>query len=309
MRLLILLSTAILFVIYSSCFFWQTLIDTTKLSAAGDAIYNFIQTETDLPRTVTNVTIPRVIHRMWANDDFLNEEHSEMTQHFNHCLDIYNRKQWKTILWSDESIQNFIQMYYPAFISTFEAYPFTIQRVDAARYFILYHFGGVYMDMDIGCFATKDIGEIVKVMEASGKYAALPKTQPIGLSNDVMFASRNSPFFKKAIDVLPTKNRWFGIHYLTVLYSTGSLYASLLYLNLNPTEQRQIAIIPPQLYSEKGTRFFQHLHGSSWHNSGEWVLRYFYDFGFEFALLFILLLLLLIRFRPLRRRKKQSKQT
>ena len=53
-----------------------------------------------------------------------------------------------------------------------------------------------------------------------------------------------------AIDALPTKNRWFGIHYLTVLYSTGSSFLSLLYYQ-KPLERRQNAIIPPRLYTER----------------------------------------------------------
>ena len=161
------------------------------------------------------------------------------------------------------------------------------------------------MDMDVGCFKTKDIGDLVHYIEASGKQVSLPKTDPVGLSNDIMIASKNSSFFEKAITSLPTKNRWFGIHYLTVLYSTGSLFVSLLYFKQKPLEQRQIAIIPPRLYTRKGTRYFRHLHGSTWHGKDQWIVQNW--FAFLIILFCIVLLLLWIRLRPLRFRRKQSK--
>lgn len=306
MRLILLLG--LLFVIYSICssmFFWRTLIVTLRLYAAGDDIYDFVKLD-DTPNATSTVHIPLIMHRTWANDAFLKQYNLEVTQHFNHCLELYSRKQWTTILWTDDSIRSFLQKHYPQFLPTFDEYRFTIQRVDAARYFILYHYGGVYMDMDIGCSSTKDIGNIVSYMEVSGKQVALPQTEPIGVSNDVMFASKNSAFFKEAIDTLPTKNRWFGIHYLTVLYSTGSLFVSLLYFSQKPPEKRPIAIIPPRLYSEKGTSYFRHFRGNTWHYRGEWVFGYW--FVLEFVLFFMLLLLLWMRLRPLRLRRKLSKK-
>lgn len=37
---------------------------------------------------------------------------------------------------------------YPWFLDTFDGYPFPIQRADAIRYFVLAHYGGVYLDLD-----------------------------------------------------------------------------------------------------------------------------------------------------------------
>lgn len=290
--------------LYWTSFFWIALIDTLKLYSAGNNIYDAINLDETPQKRNATIEFPRLIHRMWPNDEFLKQDNTEITRNFNRCIDLH-KENFTTILWTDVSIKNWMQSHYPQFISTlFDAYPFQIQRVDAARYFILYHHGGVYMDMDIGCFKTKDIGDLVTYMEASGKQVALPQTDPVGLSNDVMFAKKNSQFFKKAIDALPTKNRWFGIHYLTVLYSTGSLYLSLLYFNQKPLERKQIAIIPPRLYSKRGTRYFLHFHGSTWHGKDQWIVRNW--FAFLIILFFILLLLLWVRLRPIIRRK-QSK--
>lgn len=37
---------------------------------------------------------------------------------------------------------------YSWFLSTWDNYPFAIERADAIRYFVVYHFGGLYIDLD-----------------------------------------------------------------------------------------------------------------------------------------------------------------
>lgn len=45
----------------------------------------------------------------------------------------------------------FIKKYAPGFLTTYKNYPHPIQQVDAVRYFILYHLGGVFVDLDFEC--------------------------------------------------------------------------------------------------------------------------------------------------------------
>lgn len=37
---------------------------------------------------------------------------------------------------------------YPWFLDTYDGYPNPVQRVDALKYFLMLHYGGVYIDMD-----------------------------------------------------------------------------------------------------------------------------------------------------------------
>ena len=140
---------------------------------------------------------------------------------------------------------------------------------------------------------------------------AFPQTTPVGLSNDVMFASKNSSFFKKAIETLPSKNVWFGTHYLTVLFSTGSMFLSLLYFNQNSLERNEIVIIPPQLYSKKGKGYFRHMHGSSWHGTDalliQWIVRNWYAIVLFFIVMFVCKRMTRLRRTRTRTRTNQSK--
>jgi inositol phosphorylceramide mannosyltransferase catalytic subunit len=51
-------------------------------------------------------------------------------------------------LWTDNSSRNFIEIQYPWFLSTYDGYRFPVQRVDALRYFLMLHYGGIYIDLD-----------------------------------------------------------------------------------------------------------------------------------------------------------------
>jgi len=60
--------------------------------------------------------------------------------------------EYKYILWTDDDLNNFIKTHYQWFYPYFVGYKHNICRIDAARYFILYHYGGIYADMDFYCF-------------------------------------------------------------------------------------------------------------------------------------------------------------
>jgi hypothetical protein len=55
-------------------------------------------------------------------------------------------------IWSDvEDIDHFMKTFYPAYYGIFQSYQQQISRIDFARYFILYEYGGIYIDSDFYC--------------------------------------------------------------------------------------------------------------------------------------------------------------
>lgn len=57
-------------------------------------------------------------------------------------------------MWTDAKSREFVATEYPWFLNTFDNYSQPIQRADAIRYFVLAHFGGIYIDLDDVCFAS-----------------------------------------------------------------------------------------------------------------------------------------------------------
>jgi mannosyltransferase OCH1-like enzyme len=56
--------------------------------------------------------------------------------------------------WDDADNRAFIAEHYAWFLPQYDAYNQTIKRVDAIRYFYLYHYGGIYADMDFECLRS-----------------------------------------------------------------------------------------------------------------------------------------------------------
>ena len=53
--------------------------------------------------------------------------------------------------WTDEMNLQLVKESYPSLLETYIGYEYPIQRADSIRYMILHKFGGVYLDLDIGC--------------------------------------------------------------------------------------------------------------------------------------------------------------
>lgn len=53
--------------------------------------------------------------------------------------------------------------------------------------------------MDVGCRASKNLHDIAQVLEQSSANAAMPLTEPFGVSNDVLFSARGSEFYSEVV--------------------------------------------------------------------------------------------------------------
>lgn len=51
-------------------------------------------------------------------------------------------------LWTEDLSRAFIQAEYPWFLDTYDNFRYRIQKIDAVRYFIMRHYGGIYIDLD-----------------------------------------------------------------------------------------------------------------------------------------------------------------
>src|SRR5688572_47525 len=94
--------------------------------------------------------IPRVLHQTWK-DAAVPAEWSEFQSSWRR-----HHPDWAYRLWTDEDLLRFVETRFPHFIATYTAYSYQIQRVDAARYLILFHEGGVYADLDMECLRPVD---------------------------------------------------------------------------------------------------------------------------------------------------------
>ena len=119
------------------------------------------------------------------------------------------------MLWTDATSREFIKTNYPAHLHMYDSYKYPIQRADSIRYFVLHHFGGIYMDLDIGCRRRLD-----PLLQGDWD-VILPVTKPVGVSNDLILSSKGSAFIDDTIHALPAWNHEWVSNYPTVMFSTG----------------------------------------------------------------------------------------
>ena len=216
------------------------------------------------------------------------------------------------MLWTDLSSRQLIADHYPWFLSTFDGYKYNIQRADAIRYFVLHRYGGVYMDLDIGCI--RPIDPLMKFP------VILPLTKPVGISNDLMFSTRGHPFMEQVIRALITFDINYWLNYPTVMFSTGPMFLSVqysLYTKTHPptikTPGGDIRVLPKSLYGKNAKpgeaphSFFEHYYGSSWHSDDAWLWKFLAAWGIRLMYVGVVVLVVLgIRLFLQRNKKKRS---
>lgn len=198
--------------------------------------------------------IPKIIHQTYKTEEI--PEHWKDGQQ--RCIDLH--PDYKYILWTDEMAREFIKEEYSWFLDTFDGYRYPIERADALRYFLLTHFGGVYIDLDDGC--ERKLDPLLTVP------AFARKTSPTGISNDVMGSVPRHPFFLKVINSLKKYDRNWLVPYITIMFSTGPLFVSVIwkqYKRWGVPENGVVRILQPADYKKHSYSFFSISQGSSWH--------------------------------------------
>ncbi|KAH8830448.1 MIPC synthase [Flagelloscypha sp. PMI_526] len=239
-----------LFVGFIALFLLGTVIVLSSVSYYLAIDPSAILSELEVPYTPPNVRlngtgherIPRILHQTWKTD-VLPERWQPVSQT---CKDLM--PDYDYMLWTDASARQFISEHYPWFLDTFDHYPYNIQRADSIRYFVLHHYGGIYIDLDIGCLRPLDSLLPYPVI--------LPKTIPVGVSNDLMFAEKEHPFLAQTIHNLATFDHNWLINYPTVMFSTGPMFLSAQYAIYTSSHPGSVRILP---------NYFTHYYGSSWH--------------------------------------------
>ncbi len=104
------------------------------------------------------------------------------------------------IMWDDDMLLEFMKDEFPWFLPYYVKYPRNIQRVDAARYFLLYKYGGLYADMDMEVHADfwdRLPDDIPAVIESSWLHE---RTQ-----NAFMSSPRSHEFWQVTWDLMMTR--------------------------------------------------------------------------------------------------------
>ena len=211
----------------------------------------------------SDATIPfrRIIHRMWKTDTVPDAwaEGEETCRRAN--LD------WIYCHWTDAELSSFVAAVFPDFLPTYNSYPYNIQRADAARYLLLYHYAGIYLDLDIKCRLSFDdiLTDVAKFSRPPSDVndVILAEAEPFGVVSDFLAVRRpRDPFMRHVTSGLcPSALVWYPLPYMTVMFSTGPVYLSRRVRDV--TQKVAPTVVPTRLYTSV---YFAHLDGGSWHS-------------------------------------------
>eukprot|EP00551_Chaetoceros_affinis_P007070 CAMPEP_0203665302 /NCGR_PEP_ID=MMETSP0090-20130426/2552_1 /ASSEMBLY_ACC=CAM_ASM_001088 /TAXON_ID=426623 /ORGANISM="Chaetoceros affinis, Strain CCMP159" /LENGTH=285 /DNA_ID=CAMNT_0050528819 /DNA_START=262 /DNA_END=1119 /DNA_ORIENTATION=+ len=93
---------------------------------------------------VHKAEVPKIIHQQWRDEKI----HRKFMKWRTKWFDLFPEPEYKYMLWTDANAREFIEKNYPWFLETYDSYNHNIKRVDATRYFVLHHYGGIYADLD-----------------------------------------------------------------------------------------------------------------------------------------------------------------
>ncbi len=215
---------------------------------------------------------PRVIHQLWKTD--------AIPEQFQEAVSSCRRlnPNWEYRLWTDAAIDKFIASKYPMFYDRFVSYKYPIQRVDVARYFILLHYGGVTIDIDLKCRVPLD--DILR--DKAGYDLVVPETDPAGVTVEFMAAKSRGQFLRRVAFDLNQAPPDYIFPYITIIFSTGPMYLTNKLVDYPKYDE--IFVIPQQTYREK---YFRNLHGGSWHRWDYILIKILYSVVSPFSLVLI----------------------
>ncbi|KAI5461824.1 putative glycosyl transferase [Mariannaea sp. PMI_226] len=243
-------------------FTWRMSNATFILSDADDAFditFSNYSRET-LTASPYDDVVPPILHHIalgMSEKDWVDRKDT-WGESVQSCKDMHPG--WQTYMWTDEKAEEFVAQRFPQVLDIWKSYRYPVQRIDALRYMVLYEYGGVILDMDLKC--TRGLGPLRRFQFVA------PEAHPVGFSIGFMMASKQNPFVRDLVDNLSRYDvHWLGLPYVTVMFSTGCHYASV--IHKHQSNRGDLKILPGPLHSLNGhvsTPIFEHLGSSSWHS-------------------------------------------
>ena len=185
--------------------------------------------------------IPRIIHQTWKNEQIPEPMQALVTSWKRNHLG------WDYRLWTDDQNREFIRTHYPEFLARYDSYPYHIQRVDAVRYFLLYTFGGLYVDLDFECFySLKSLlsGRDCLFGLEPQAHCELHDREHI-ISNALMATTPGHPFFRAIIGEILSSDAPQEHRNNLILETTGPFMLTRVYDRCRPSD---VILLPSKYF-------------------------------------------------------------
>ncbi|KAK0617777.1 hypothetical protein B0T17DRAFT_495739 [Bombardia bombarda] len=219
--------------------------------------------------------IPRIIHQIFHNWKDPNNETMPSDWDAERQSCIINNPDFEYHLWSERKSREFIATNYDWFLPTYDGYSLPVQRIDSLRYFLLRHFGGIYIDLDNGCSRSLTPLLSLSAFLTDGGHGAL--------SNNLIAARPNHPFWTLVTESLIPWGYKYPFPYFTISYSSGQWFVTALWeryhrqlerLAVTPEEDKIYRIMMDMRDGADRWVFFTQGRGGTWDNWDNHLFSY-----------------------------------
>lgn len=248
--------------------------------------------------------IPKLAHTIWMQgaDKIPADYKSNLleTQKLN--------PDWKILIWDRNSIREELKKLGDKYLQKFDSFHILHQKVDFARYALIYIHGGLSIDADAK--AIKPFSEIPYIDEKNFivGYSNMDKVSTAvhgyenrTINNSVIIASPRHPVLKDVLDhILTLDCRPSDSDFSCVIFTTGQSFNEVLYKHKN-----EITILPNEYFeachsSDSGcelppTAIIEHRHAQTWVPKTHQLAAkaYFFIKQYWFFILFLIVILFL----------------
>lgn len=141
-----------------------------------------------------------MIHQTWKSEE-IPDSWQASHQTWKELAEEHN---WEYRLWTDEENEKFLSEHYSWALEFYHRLPLGIQRSHMMRYFYMFHFGGVYVDLDV---IPKPDRIMHLLMTVSDSYRVLLSTEMHQngsryVSTGWMMSTKQHPLWKQVISNL-----------------------------------------------------------------------------------------------------------
>jgi hypothetical protein len=148
--------------------------------------------------------IPKIIHQTWSDDpvpriiNYIRDENAKLLKSLG----------YEIILWTDKMILKLINDEYPDFYKIYNSARTGVQRGDIARILLIYHYGGIYIDLDV--LVLRDFSELLDMTRDTFYISYEPAEQTKLIYNSDRYicnaffaANKNNVFLHKLLRNIP----------------------------------------------------------------------------------------------------------
>lgn len=208
---------------------------------------------------------------------------------------------YKFMFWDKTACRDFIKTNYYWFLNLYDNYNHNIQRCDSVRYFILYHYGGIYTDNDLE--PVKCLTPLLEKYKSKESILYRSSNSSL-LTNDFMISKPRNIFWKKVWHQLILQATYTSISkHLEVMYTTGPLLLDSVYddfrakkkyvfiINAKYINNCDISTIKPA--RNKEAYLLRH-DGDSWHGIDSKVFNFFYKYYTHVIIVILIAIIIFI---------------